>query len=147
MPAPLVLDTNTVMALWFFEDPALARLRHLIEGASWPLASRADAMEELRRVLAYPQFAAPAERQATLLADYRARIVVTAAAADETCALPACRDRDDQKFLEIARDSGASHLLTRDKALLKLARHRIVRARFAVLTPERYLAEVLPATA
>lgn len=35
--------------------------------------------------------------------------------------LPRCRDVDDQKFLETARDSGASLLITKDKALLRLA--------------------------
>ena len=63
-------------------------------------------------------------------------------AAPPAAPLPACRDSDDQKFLEIARDAGASHLITRDKALLKLARHRLVRERFAVLTPERFVAQL-----
>jgi hypothetical protein len=33
--------------------------------------------------------------------------------------LPVCSDRDDQKFLELARDAGAAILVTKDKALLK----------------------------
>ena len=35
-PVPVVLDTNTVMALWHFRDPALARLRAALakEGAN-----------------------------------------------------------------------------------------------------------------
>ena len=28
---PVVLDTNAVLSLWMFEDPALARLRAAIE--------------------------------------------------------------------------------------------------------------------
>ena len=36
--------------------------------------------------------------------------------------LPQCEDPDDQKFLELAWHARASHLVTRDKALLKLAR-------------------------
>lgn len=152
----LVLDTNTVMALWFFEDPALLRLRQLIEAARPPLIARDDSLEELRRVLAYRQFGIAAERQAAILAAYAARATVIAAAADDAASiaappsdvlsatLPLCRDRDDQKFLEIARDGDATHLVSRDKALLRLNRHRLVRARFAILTPEAFIATRLP---
>ena len=143
MPTPIivVLDTNTVMALWFFEDPGLVDLRARIESGRLRLACREDALEELRRVLAYRQFAIDPARQAALLEAYRARVVCVAPPAADATPLPPCRDADDQKFLEIARDAGAGLLLTRDKALLRLARHRLVRERFAILTPERYLAE------
>ena len=40
---------------------------------------------------------------------------------------------------------GGAHLLTRDKALLRLARHRSIRNRFATLTPEHFQAKVLAA--
>ncbi|NMG75822.1 PIN domain-containing protein [Aromatoleum diolicum] len=148
----LVLDTNTVMALWFFEDPALQPLRHLIEDTPPTLIARGDSLEELRRVLAYRQFGIAAERQAALLAEYAARTTVIAADADNgvsiaaplsaprPAALPVCRDPDDQKFLEIARDGSATHLVSRDKALLRLNRHRLVRPLFAILTPEALVA-------
>lgn len=132
----LVLDTNTVMALWHFRDPKLAPLAEAIAAGRVSLVSRADALEELRRVLAYRQFEIAAERQAELLDAYRADLV-QAAPAPAALELPTCRDRDDQKFLEIAAGS-ATHLLTRDKVLLKLARHRLLRERFLILTPERY---------
>lgn len=145
----LVLDTNTVMALWHFRDPALAALaRALDDPGRIVLCSRDDALEELRRVLAYPQFGLAAAIQAALLAGYRSRLAPpadVASAEHAGAALPQCRDGDDQKFLEIARDAGASHLLTRDKALLRLARHRLVRDRYLIQTPERFIAERLPA--
>jgi putative PIN family toxin of toxin-antitoxin system len=135
-----VLDTNTVMALWLFEDPGLVALRADIEAGALRLACREDALDELRHVLAYRQFGIEPAHQAALLAAYRARVNCIAPPAADAPALPPCRDADDQKFLEIARDAGAGLLLTRDKALLRLARHRLVRERFAILTPERYLA-------
>lgn len=136
----LVLDTNTVMALWHFDDPALRPLEQAIAAGSFVLFSRDDALEELRRVLAYTQFGIAPARQQQLLDAYRARVCCTAAPTDAAAALPLCRDRDDQKFLEIARDAGATHLLTRDKLLLKLTRHRVLRDRFQILTPERFIA-------
>lgn len=142
----LVLDTNTVMALWFFEDPKLVRLRRAIENHALLLVARADALEELRRVLAYRQFGASPERQRDILAGYAGRITATVDAAgdgtsgDAVAGLPVCRDCDDQKFLEIARDGGATHLISRDKALLRLNRHRLLRELFTVVTPEVFVA-------
>ena len=157
-PVRLVLDTNTVLAIWMFRDPALQSLEHLIAGGTVTLHSREDALEELRRVLAYSQFGVAIEAQAQLLAAYRARVMLLPVAVPGTREaappqpasidlpplLPQCRDRDDQKFLEIAAQAMATHLVTRDKALLKLARHRLVRERFAILTPERFVAAALP---
>ncbi len=128
------------MALWFFEDPGLARLRAALEAGRWPLVAREDALEELRRVLAYRQFGADADRQAALLADYAARCTLAAPAHPAALPLPECRDPDDQKFLEIARDGTATHLLSRDKLLLKLNRHRLVKPQFAIVTPEAFCA-------
>lgn len=141
--ARLVLDTNTVMALWFFQDPALQPLCALIASGQPALATRADALEELRRVLAYRQFAISPAHQASILDTYARRCSVIAPPGDTPALLPRCRDPHDQKFLEIARDAGASHLVSRDKALLKLHRHRLIRPLFAIVTPEAMAA--LPA--
>lgn len=140
----LVLDTNTVMALWHFDDPALRPLARAIEAGELVLFSREDALEELRRVLGYGQFRISIANQQALFERYRARTHPAPPPADDPIALPACRDRDDQKFLEIARDAGVSHLLTRDKLLLRLARHRMLHNRFNILTPDRFVALLAP---
>ena len=57
--------------------------------------------------------------------------------------LPRCEDPDDQKFLELAWHARASHLLTRDKALLKLAHRLEESGRFAVLAPDAFLRSAL----
>lgn len=152
VPPRLVLDTNTVMALWFFEDTRLVPLRRAIDDSPLLLVARADALEELRRVLAYRQFGASPAIQAAILAAYTARVetIAVTPASDATphaeapaATLPLCRDRDDQKFLEIARDGSATHLISRDKALLRLNRHRLLRPLFAVVTPEAFVAALL----
>jgi hypothetical protein len=48
--------------------------------------------------------------------------------------LPVCTDRDDQKFLELARDAGAAILITKDKALLKLAQDAPRPGLFRIMT-------------
>ncbi|MCB1957081.1 MAG: putative toxin-antitoxin system toxin component, PIN family [Rhodocyclaceae bacterium] len=136
LPADCVLDTNTVLALWMFEDPALPRLRLAVEeGRLRPVASPST-LEELRRVLAYAQFGQAPQRQVELFDRYRSRCRLVAASPDPATSLPACRDADDQKFLELAIAAGAPLLLSRDKALLRLARHRLVRDCLSVLRPE-----------
>ena len=53
--------------------------------------------------------------------------------------LPVCTDKDDQKFLELARDTGASVLITKDKALLKLNRRTVRDGLFKIMLPEAWL--------
>ncbi len=144
----LVLDTNTVLALWMFRDPTLNAIREWIEAGNCRLYSRGDALEELRRVLAYRQFGVNEFTQQAINQTYRSFLTGWSPPADATpveelTPLARCRDTDDQKFLEIASQAQATHLVTRDKALLKLARHRSIRGRFAILTPERLLAAML----
>jgi predicted nucleic acid-binding protein len=50
---------------------------------------------------------------------------------------PRCTDTDDQKFVDLALDAGAQWLITRDRALLKLAR-RTLSMNLAIVTPERF---------
>lgn len=146
MTPALVLDTNTVLALWMFRDPGLEALRMHIEAGHCLLHGREDALDELQAVLGYAQFGLVPAARSALFDAYRQRLQLSApalpAAAAEALALPQCRDPDDQKFLEIARDAGAAFLLTRDRLLLRLARHRLLRARFAILTPENYLRQL-----
>lgn len=134
---PVVLDTNVVLSLWMFEDPALVRLRAAVESGALRPVSREDCLGELARVLAYSQFAQSPEHQAEIAAAYRARCTLVEAIDPPACELPNCLDRDDQKFLELARDSGARALLTRDKLVLKLGKRPVIAARFAILTPEK----------
>lgn len=141
----LVLDTNTVLALWMFRDPQLELLRARAEAGELSLLTRADALEELERVLAYRQFALDEATRGALLADYRSRTNLLPAPGEGAALLPSCRDPDDQKFLEIARDGTAHALLSRDKALLRLRSHRLIRERYAILTPEAW--QVLEETA
>jgi predicted nucleic acid-binding protein len=138
--ARLVLDTNTVLALWHFSDPGLAPLAKAIACGRFALTSRDDALEELHHVLARAQFGIAPEQQARIIAQYRSLLVSPSGKAN-TFELPQCRDHADQKFLEIARDHGASHLLTRDKRLLELNRHRLLREKFRIMTPEKFQEE------
>lgn len=131
-----VLDTHIVFELLLWNSPKQAWLRTELEAGRAALLTRSDALAELRRVLGYPQLALHPEQQALVLERYQQQAALLP---DDppTLPLPRCRDGDDQKFLEIAWQGGARALLTRDQKLLKIGKHRLYRARFAVCVPEQ----------
>jgi putative PIN family toxin of toxin-antitoxin system len=134
----LVLDTNAVLDWLHFRDPGFAPIAQVIDtGAAVPLTS-AECLEELRRVLAYPQFKLDAGARDAIFDQYRARAELIGVDATALPALPRCRDPDDQKFLELAWHSSADYLVSKDKALLKLARSVAKLGRFVILTPEKF---------
>lgn len=139
----LVLDTNTVLALWMFGDPALAPLREPCEAGTFTLLCNEACLDELARVLLYRQFKLEPARAAAIHAAYAGRVERVAVPIGDGAPLPRCKDRDDQKFLELARDSRADLLVTRDKHLLKLARRKTLLGRFRILTPEAFVAKEL----
>lgn len=144
---PVVLDTNTVLALWLFRDKTLVSLAQQIEQRALIPLSRDDALEELRHVLNYRQFALSPSTRQTLLENY-CRYVQSVPETSDTpfplnFPLPRCRDQDDQKFLEIAQSVQGSTLLTRDKMLLKLSRHKVIRNQFRIVSPDIFSRELL----
>jgi len=62
-----------------------------------------------------------------------ARKIEVVLSAAERAELPACRDRDDQKFMEAALAARADFLVTKDRALLDLAPRT---ASFGIVPPE-----------
>jgi predicted nucleic acid-binding protein len=98
-----VLDTNIVLDLWVFDEPKATALRNSVEtGASGWIATAAM-REELARVLAYPQIvkrlmhrALPAD---TVLGHFDRWAQLQP---DAPKAPYACKDADDQKFIDLA---------------------------------------------
>jgi putative PIN family toxin of toxin-antitoxin system len=136
----VVLDTNVLLSLFVFADSRFAPLRGAVAAGRWQALTSAPCLAEYRRVLAYPRFALSAERQAEAHAAYLDLVRMVDAAPREAVALPKCRDKDDQKFLELARDGAADWLVTADNALLRLRRGRRLEHLFRILTPDEALA-------
>ncbi|AOJ10759.1 PIN domain-containing protein [Burkholderia mayonis] len=61
--------------------------------------------------------------------------------------LPKCKDRDDQKFLELAYAARADWLVSKDRALLKLARRTERDFGFRIAQPAPFAARALAANA
>ncbi len=135
----VVFDTNVLVSLYVFDDSRYATLREALERGRLRAVTNDACLAEFARVLAYAQFGIAPDLQAQALADY-ARHALLSTAQGRDAALPRCKDPDDQKFLELARDAGAAWLVTSDKALLALARRRRLAHLFRVLTPDAALA-------
>jgi predicted nucleic acid-binding protein len=102
-PTRCVLDTNIVLDLWVFDEPKAAALRTRVETGISGWIATAAMREELARVLAYPQIvkrltarALPAD---TVLAHFDRLAQLQP---DAPKAPYACKDADDQKFIDLA---------------------------------------------
>jgi len=128
----VVLDTNVVLDLLHFRDPAIEPIRASLQSGRAACVVNAACRDELAHVLSHAKFIIADDEARRILDAYTAMAQTCTAAAD--IALPQCRDPDDQKFLELARAAKADLLVTKDKALLALAK-KTGRLGFRILTP------------
>lgn len=118
----LVVDTNGVLDLFLFRDPAVKALHDALAAREAQWFATPAMRDELACVLAYPHLQARMQ-QAQIAPghvldafDTHAQLVDPAARA-----AIACRDADDQKFVDLAVARGAM-LLSKDKQVLALRR-------------------------
>lgn len=141
-PLTLVIDTNVVLDLFIYQDPATAALHAQLADARTRWLATAVMREELRRVLDYPHVRRQLEARSLaaekVLAafDARAQIVDTAPKAPYTC-----KDGDDQKFIDLAVAHTAV-LLSKDKAVLCMTKRL---ARLGVRVGRQWPVPVVPA--
>jgi putative PIN family toxin of toxin-antitoxin system len=137
----VVLDTNVLLDLFVFHDPRWQALQAALQNGRVQAVTREDCDQEWQIVLHYPQLPLDDARRADSMAEYRALIACRSFVAKSGIVLPRCSDGDDQKFLELARDAAASVLISKDKALLKLARKTAQAGLFRIMPPAQWVAE------
>ncbi len=128
-----VLDTNVWLDWLVFADAGVAPIVHGVERGALVVLGSEETRAEWLDVIARPQFGLDARAQAAAAAAYDR--VVRQSARAPSCAL-ACRDRDDQKFVDLAIAERAGWLVTRDKALLALARRAARSHALAIVRPD-----------
>ena len=147
----LVLDTNVWLDWLVFEDPDVAALKAAVHAGTATVCMDLACEEELVRVLAYPRThttldaAAQAERLAACRRIAR-HVDDGPPARSPAAALPRCRDADDQKFVELAWRCQAHALVTRDRALLELARGTLRSIGCRIVTPQQFAAGISAGT-
>lgn len=138
----VVLDTNVILDLHFWRDPRVAPLLAAAQAGAIRLLTDQRCADELIHVLGRTPFGGSEAAAREIAGEYlaTAAMVEPAGPAENLAALPRCRDPDDQKFLELAVRAGADLLVTRDKALLALARKKFGLAPLRIVAPEPAIA-------
>ncbi len=119
-PISLVLDTNIVLDLFVFDDPAVRDLKGVLLRAELRWIATQAMRDELERVLAYAHIArrmnlgALAPKEVLAHFDRHALLVGMPSRAPVICA-----DADDQMFIDLAV-AHRCHLLSKDAAVLSL---------------------------
>lgn len=137
MPPRAVLDTNVWLDLLVFRDPRAAGLDAALRSGALVAVVDDACIEEWRRVLGYPVLALAPERRTALDLEF-ARLTSRLAPGPLPCRPPRCKDPDDQKFLDLALAGGARWLVSRDRALLALARRTAREGWFEIVTPQHW---------
>lgn len=143
----VVLDSNVWIDILVFNDPHTRPIRAALESGALEALIDARCLAELTYVLDYPQFARREIDKVAALATVArlARLVeqpapaLTAAPPENPPPLPKCKDRDDQKFLELAHAAQADWLVSKDRAVLKLARRIARDFDFQIAQPEAFV--------
>jgi putative PIN family toxin of toxin-antitoxin system len=141
IPKRVVLDTNVCLDLFVFRDPRWEALLHALQSGELEAVTRADCRTEWQIVLGYAHLPLDDVSRAASMTEFDALITCLPEQEPlpDDVRLPLCRDPDDQKFLQLAHQARAATLITKDKALLKLAGKATRLGLFTILTPERWV--------
>ncbi len=140
-PAPLlvVLDTNVVLDLWLFVDPRTAPLRGALQLGQVQALVTEPILLELAHVLQRPFVQPWGVSGPGVLTSLLACSQQVQPPPRHAPLPPRCSDADDQKFIDLAWGWPAAWLLSRDRAVLKLARAARSRG-LHIGTPETWTA-------
>lgn len=140
IPKRIVIDTNVCLDLFVFRDPRWAGLLAALMDGTVHAVTRNDCRMEWQIVLTYPHLPLDHASRVKAAAEFDALIACLDIDECTTGAkLPVCSDADDQKFLELARDAHADVLITKDKALLKLAKKTARAGLFTIMPPDGWV--------
>jgi putative PIN family toxin of toxin-antitoxin system len=113
-----VIDTNIVLDLWLFHDPATDPLRAALQNGLVSHLATASMRDELDSVLTYPHIVKRMAKSNIQAQDVLQRFDEHHLSAEPAAKAPCtCKDPDDQKFIDLAV-AYAVPLLSKDAAIL-----------------------------
>ena len=129
----VVLDTNIVLDLWLYQDPATPALLAALQQRQINWVATAPMREEFLRVLTYPHITERRLKQQTEVDWMLAQFDTYASMQEVAPRAPyVCKDPDDQKFIDLAVEYKA-WLISKDKQVLRLT-NRLARLSVFVKT-------------
>ena len=129
----IVLDTNIVLDLWLYLDPATPTLLEALTSKRVDWVATQTMRDELERVLTYPHIVLRMQRGGLVADDVLTqfdRFTRLVPVADR--APYVCKDVDDQKFIDLAC-AYFCLLVSKDKAVLTM-RNRLARIGVSVVS-------------
>ena len=121
-PQQVVLDTQCVLDWRLFADPLCAAWSASHRAGLWTWRATADMRAELSFVLTREFVARWPTPAAEVLAWFDDHAVISPSPPPQSSGGLTCSDRSDQKFIDLAVQLKADWLISRDRAVLKLAR-------------------------
>jgi len=132
-----VIDTQVVMDWLVFKNPTVNPITRRVESGAIRWVGLMAMREELLHVLGRGIGASYAPDLDYIVSQFERHCELV-----DTMPPPAvrlvCRDKDDQMFIDLALAAGARWLISRDRAVLALAK-RAARVGLEILTPEKWM--------
>jgi putative PIN family toxin of toxin-antitoxin system len=118
---PVVLDTNILLDIFVFDDERAIHLKKVLFDKTRHFVASQKTIEEFADVISRPLFKLDEKAQAAILAQWQS----IAEQRDDSNLAPApwkCQDPDDQIFLDLAYQLRPTILISKDNAVLQIAR-------------------------
>ena len=118
---PVVLDTNILLDIFIFNDERALHLKKVLFDKTRHFVASQKTIEEFADVISRPLFKLDKQTQAAILAQWQS----IAEQRDDSNLAPApwkCQDPDDQIFLDLAYQLRPTILISKDNAVLQIAR-------------------------
>ncbi len=129
----IVLDTNIVLDLWLYLDPATPDLLEALTSQRVDWVATQAMRDELERVLTYPHILLRMHKSGLVAEDVLAQFDRFARVVPLADRAPyVCKDLDDQKFIDLACVYSC-WLVSKDKAVLTM-RNRLARVGVSVVS-------------
>lgn len=140
----IVIDTQVVMDWLVFRDARVQALTAAVTSGTLRWLVAPAMRDEIRHVLGRGIAASYAPDLAFIEAQFDTHaLAVPAIAPQPPASRLVCRDPDDQKFIDLALAANARWLISRDKAVLALAKRARPRG-LDIVTPERWSLDWAP---
>jgi predicted nucleic acid-binding protein len=120
----LVLDTNVILNLLVFKDPAAEPIRLALEAQQVDAVQTAASLLELMDVIGRPAFMLTPEEQEVIIQTWVSSTRVLENAAIEEAPF-ICHDPDDQVFINMAYSVRPALLFSKDRRVLELQRRAL----------------------
>jgi uncharacterized protein len=116
----IIIDTNVWLDIVVFNDPRAEALRKALKSHAALCYRSGPMMGELKEVISRPMFGLHGDQQAAAMMQAE-QMSLPAEIAPSHAQFLLCKDPDDQMFLDLALELKVDCLISKDRALLRLA--------------------------